>query len=216
MRCPKCAVENGFEASRCEACGQSLAVAVVEVLRGEVSDAIRFLRPRPYTIGRARGNDIVFNERSISKVHARLDYRDGRFFVEDAGSRHGVYVNASKVTRAELPPGAQIQLGNLTLKYSLLGSESVTGAMGKLPWVEQQQLLLSLVQTLNASLVLSQVLDQVLGAIVSITGAERGNVWVDDRANQNGIYPETAESSGRVSFLDWYWSWLETSLADVP
>ena len=49
-----------------------------------------------------------------------------------------------------------------------------------------------------------------------ITGAERGNVWVDDRANQNGIYPETAESSGRVSFLDWYWSWLETSLADVP
>ncbi len=198
MRCPKCSAENALEASRCEACGQSLAIAVVEVLRGEVSDAIRFLRPRPYTIGRARGNDIVFNERSISKVHARLDYRDGHFFVEDAGSRHGVYVNASKVTRAELPPGAQIQLGNLTLKYSLLGSEAVTGAMGKLPWVEQQQLLLSLVQTLNATLVLSQVLDQVLGAIVNITGAERGFLLLADASAEASRYPAIAGLRLRV------------------
>jgi signal transduction histidine kinase len=189
MQCPRCSAESSLEASRCEACGHSLAVAVVEVLRGDVSDTIRFLRPRPYSIGRARNNDIVFNERSISKTHARLDYQDGRFFVEDAGSRHGVYVNASRVTRAELPPGAQIQLGNLTLKYSLLGSEAVTGAMGKLPWVEQQQLLLSLVQTLNATLVLSQVLEQVLGAIVSITGAERGFLLLADASPDASRYP---------------------------
>ena len=39
-----------------------------------------------------------------------------------------------------------------------------TGAMAKLPWVEQQQLLLQLVQTLNSTLVLSQVLEQVTDA----------------------------------------------------
>ncbi len=199
MQCPRCSAENSLEASRCEACGHSLAVAVVEVLRGEVSDTIRFLRPRKYSIGRARENDIVFNERSISKTHARLEYRDGGFFVEDAGSRHGVYVNASKVTRAQLPPGAQIQLGNLTLKYSLLGSEAVTGAMGKLPWVEQQQLLLSLVQTLNTTLVLSQVLDQVLGAIVSITGAERGFLLLADASPEASRYPVIAGLRLRVS-----------------
>ncbi len=189
MYCPRCSAENSREAARCEACGHSLAIAVLEVLRGDVSDTIRFLRPRRYSIGRARENDIVFNERSISKTHARLEYRDGGFLVEDAGSRHGVYVNASKVTRAELPPGAQIQLGNLTLKYSLLGAEAVTGAMGKLPWIEQQQLLLSLVQTLNTTLVLSQVLEQVLGAIVNITGAERGFLLLADPTPEAARYP---------------------------
>ncbi len=144
-------------------------MAVLEVIRGELPEKIRFLKPRPYAVGRARHNDIAINEPSISKLHARFDYQDGHFFVEDAGSLHGVYVNATKVRRAELTPGAQIQLGNVTLKFSMLGSEGSTGAMAKLPWVEQQQLLLSLVQTLNSTLVLSQVLEQVLDAVMHIT-----------------------------------------------
>ena len=149
-------------------------------------------------MGRARHNDIAINEPSISKLHARIDYQDGHFFVEDAGSLHGVYVNAAKIRRAELSPGAQIQLGNVTLKFSLLGSESATGAMAKLPWVEQQQLLLSLVQTLNSTLVLSQVLEQVLDAIMHITGAERGFLLLADGSSPAARYPAVAGLRLRV------------------
>ncbi len=46
--------------------------------------------------------------------------------------------------------------------------------VAELPWIEQQQLLLSLVQALNSTLVLSQVLEQVLDAVMQITRAERG------------------------------------------
>ena len=105
MLCPKCAVENPLDATRCSSCGDSLSVAVLEVIRGEVPEKIRFLKPRPYSVGRARHNDIAINEPSISKLHARFDYQDGHFFVEDAGSLHGVYVNAAKIRRAELVPG---------------------------------------------------------------------------------------------------------------
>jgi signal transduction histidine kinase len=200
MRCPKCSAENAPHLSRCSACGDSLALAVIEVVRGELPDKIRFLRPRSYSVGRARHNDLVFNERSISKVHARIDYTDGRFFVEDAGSLHGVYVNASKVRRAELVSGTQVQLGNLTLKFSLLGTEPATGAMAKLPWVEQQQLLLSLVQTLNATLVLSQVLGQVLDAIMRITGAGRGFLLLADGSPEDATrYPLVAGLRLRVA-----------------
>ncbi|NJO12887.1 MAG: circularly permuted type 2 ATP-grasp protein, partial [Gammaproteobacteria bacterium] len=52
--------------------------------------------------------------------------------------------------------------------------ESSTGQVAEFPWIEQQQLLLSLVQTLNSTLVLSQVLEQVLDAVMRITKAERG------------------------------------------
>ena len=189
MRCPRCSTENALDSARCDGCGHSLAVAVLEVIRGDVAGKIRFLRPRSYTIGRSRENDLVLSERSISKTHARLEYADGRFFVCDEGSRHGVYVNATKVTRGELHSGAQLQLGNLTLKFSPLGSDSATGAMGKLPWVEQQQLLLSLVQTLNSTLVLSQVLEQVLSAIVDITGAQRGFLLLADGSPEASRYP---------------------------
>jgi signal transduction histidine kinase len=199
MLCPKCSADNPPDEARCVSCGASLAVAVLEVIRGELPEKIRFLRPRPYSLGRARHNDIALNEPSISKFHARLDYQDGRFYIQDADSLHGLYVNATKVRRAELTPGAQIQLGNVTLKYSILGVESSTGAMGKLPWVEQQQLLLSLVQTLNSTLVLTQVLEQVLDAIMHITGAERGFLLLADPSADSSRFPTVAGLRLRVA-----------------
>lgn len=198
MLCPKCAAENPLDATRCAKCSDSLSVAVLEVIRGELPEKIRFLKPRPYEIGRARHNDIALNEPSISKLHARIDYQGGRFFIEDAGSMHGVYVNATKVRRVELTPGAQVQLGNITLKFSPLGSESATGAMAKLPWVEQQQLLLQLVQTLNSTLVLSPVLEQVTDAILHITGAERGFLLLADSSPAAARYPTVAGLRLRV------------------
>jgi len=198
MLCPKCAAENPLDATRCSKCSDSLSVAVLEVIRGELPEKIRFLKPRPYSIGRARHNDIALNEASISKLHARIDYQGGHFFIEDAGSMHGVYVNATKIKRVELTPGAQVQLGNVTLKFSPLGSESETGAMAKLPWVEQQQLLLQLVQTLNATLVLSPVLEQVTDAIMHITGAERGFLLLADSSPAAARYPTVAGLRLRV------------------
>jgi signal transduction histidine kinase len=199
MLCPKCSADNAQDEARCTTCGASLAVAVLEVIRGELPEKIRFLRPRSYTVGRARHNDVALNEPSVSKFHARLEYQDGRFSIQDADSLHGLYVNATKVRRAELTPGAQIQLGNVTLKYSVLGVESATGAMGKLPWVEQQQLLLSLVQTLNSTLVLSQVLEQVLDAIMHITGAERGFLLLADASPDASRFPTVAGLRLRVA-----------------
>ncbi len=192
MVCPKCSTENPESETRCAACGAALAVAVLEVVRGDLPEKIRFLRSRSYSIGRARQNDIALNEPSISKYHARLQYQDGRFLIEDADSLHGLYVNAAKVRRAPLSPGAQIQLGNVTLKFSLLGVESATGSMRKLPWIEQQELLLSLVQTLNSTLVLNQVLEQVLDAIMHITGAERGFLLLADTSPDARRYPVVA------------------------
>ncbi|HEY6555260.1 MAG TPA: FHA domain-containing protein, partial [Vicinamibacteria bacterium] len=161
---------------------------MLEVLRGDVSEKIHFLRPRDYTIGRARQNDLFLNEPSISKSHACIRHENGRFIITDEGSLHGVYVNATKVQRAELQPGSQIQLGNVSLKFSQLGTEHSTAQIAEFPWVEQQQLLLSLVQTLNSTLVLNQVLEQVLDAVMRITRAERGFLLLADSSTEAERY----------------------------
>lgn len=49
-------------------------------------------------VGRADSNDVSIQHTSISKLHARLRGFDGDgFFVEDAGSRNGTFVNQARV-----------------------------------------------------------------------------------------------------------------------
>jgi signal transduction histidine kinase len=199
MECPKCKHDNTPEQARCVQCGANLAVAVLEVLRGDVSEKIHFLRPRDHTVGRARHNDLFLNEPSISKSHACIRHENGRFFITDEGSLHGVYVNAAKVQKAELQPGSQVQLGNVTLKFSQLGTEHSTAQIAEFPWVEQQQLLLSLVQTLNSTLVLNQVLEQVLDAVMRITRAERGFLLLADTSTEAERYETVAGLRLRVA-----------------
>jgi len=45
-----------------------------------------------------------------------------------------------------------------------------------------------------------------------VTGPERGNVWQDDRADLNGVYPLQTENGERISFSKWYLMWLEDSI----
>ena len=174
-------------------------MGTLEVVRGPVVERTFSLSPRPYTIGRARQNDICLPEPSVSKFHARLIHEDGRFALEDQGSLHGIYVNAVRVPRAILSSGDVVQLGNLTLKYSRPSLEGSTASAAEFPWIEQQQLLLSLVQTLNSSLVLSQVLEQVLDAVLRITRADRGFLLLAEESADDALYEAIAGLRLRVA-----------------
>lgn len=50
------------------------------------------------TVGRADDNDIVINADGVSRYHARLLYEGGSLWLQDAGSRNGVFVNGNRVT----------------------------------------------------------------------------------------------------------------------
>ena len=188
MQCPRCDGENALDARRCAHCSGNLALARLEVIRGELSEKTFLLAPRAYTLGRARQNDLTLPDASISKAHARIDHEAGSFFIEDTGSLHGVYVDAVRVQRAELGDGAQVQLGNVTLRFSVVGRDGhSTQEAVEFPWVEQQELLLALVRALNSTLVLSQVLEQVLDALMRLTRAERGFLLLADPPSEAAL-----------------------------
>jgi pSer/pThr/pTyr-binding forkhead associated (FHA) protein len=71
------------------------------------------------TIGREPDNDLVVDEETVSNRHARLLPRDGRWWIEDLGSRNGTLVNNDQVEGSRvLRAGDVIQVGRVQLRFS--------------------------------------------------------------------------------------------------
>ena len=66
-------------------------------------------------LGRDKTADIVLGEKVQSRRHCRIFRQEGRWLVEDLGSRNGTFVNGTRATRAELRGGDTIQLGQTRL-----------------------------------------------------------------------------------------------------
>jgi serine/threonine protein kinase len=68
------------------------------------------LYKRSFTIGRSEGNDIVLVGSNVSRWHARLEYKSGRWHVADAGSTNGTFLNETKLLQdtAQAWPGDQL------------------------------------------------------------------------------------------------------------
>ena len=47
--------------------------------------------------------------------------------------------------------------------------------------------------------------------LLVVTGDERGMIWVDDRANDLGIYPAVTKGK-RLDFVSWYDGWLDEGM----
>src|SRR2546423_5956250 len=74
-------------------------------------------------VGRVQGNDLMLPKGNVSKHHARLLYRDGRFIVTDLKSTNGTYVNGRKITQATIVrEGDKIYIGDFVLRLETNGA----------------------------------------------------------------------------------------------
>jgi putative peptide zinc metalloprotease protein len=91
----------------------ALPGALVLVLPNGVRLPIR----DPMTIGRGDTADVKLEDRTVSRLHARIDPTPEGPFISDAGSRFGVRVSGQTLSEPlRLTAGAVIQLGNVTLR----------------------------------------------------------------------------------------------------
>ncbi len=68
-------------------------------------------------IGRALDNDLIIEDPRVSRHHAQLRYRYGRYILQDLGSRGGSTVNGFAVQEVVLRPGDVISLAGVDLIY---------------------------------------------------------------------------------------------------
>jgi pSer/pThr/pTyr-binding forkhead associated (FHA) protein len=69
------------------------------------------------TAGRHPESDIFLDDVTVSRRHAEIRRRDGKFFVQDKGSLNGTYVNRQRVEETPLASGDEVQIGKFKLVF---------------------------------------------------------------------------------------------------
>jgi len=105
-------------------------VASLRILDGDGPERVVELRDRKLLIGRGRDNDIVLpdSQKGVSRTHAELRYENGRYIIVDLQSQNGTWLNGQRVERAEVPPDAEITVGEYRLRFQHTDVSGVSGS----------------------------------------------------------------------------------------
>jgi two-component system cell cycle response regulator len=80
------------------------------------SFALAARAPRVTTVGRGADSTILLNSDAVSRCHARFERRGDVWWVVDAGSTNGTYVNDEQVREAALRRGDRVTIGDTIFK----------------------------------------------------------------------------------------------------
>jgi phosphoserine phosphatase RsbU/P len=89
----------------------------LEIRRPNAPVANRTFDADALVVGRSDSVDIVLDDSSVSRRHAKLFRQEGRWYVEDMGSRNGTSLNGKRTTAASpLQPGDEVKIGDTVLR----------------------------------------------------------------------------------------------------
>ncbi|HEU5414110.1 MAG TPA: SpoIIE family protein phosphatase [Candidatus Angelobacter sp.] len=146
----------------------------------------------PFAIGRSDDCEAIIPDFRVSRLHAKIVREGEQFFIVDADSRHGTFVNGTRSQRALLKNGDEITLGAPGLKLTFLENEPVSSETNVLlsrlvadssdtSELEKLRLFLEATRSLGSGLVVNDVLRKMLDVGLRITGAERGFVYLKQK-----------------------------------
>lgn len=72
---------------------------------------------QPVHIGRSRSAEICIRDLGVSKDHACIEQRNGRYRFRDLGSKNGTFINELKSDGGPLYDGDQLRVGNVVISF---------------------------------------------------------------------------------------------------
>jgi diguanylate cyclase (GGDEF)-like protein len=102
--------------------------ATLTMLRGPGVGTTFTLEHEETVLGRGAKADIMLDEPSVSRSHARITIDDdGQYFIEDLGSTNGTFVCGRPVRHSPLSNGDRVQIGGeYTFRFAILDAEEET------------------------------------------------------------------------------------------
>jgi serine phosphatase RsbU (regulator of sigma subunit) len=165
------------------------------------------LRDDSTTLGRLPGQDLVLSDPLVSRRHAVIVRENGSWIVVDQNSTHGTFLNGTRVERAQLRPGDELQLGSLkcvSLHFHERSDEETAGSAVRSSFgellasfhrlqekqgeespagvsdLERLKFLLDAARRLNEGSAVDEILGALLELTLQLTGVERGFVLLKD------------------------------------
>ena len=109
-----------FSSDDAEADGYALALIELDVVRD--GRTRRYECARSALIGRSTSATVVLPDPDVSRLHARVELRDGEAVIEDLGSRNGTKVNGTTIRGVTvLAPGDEISIGSWRIVFRGVG-----------------------------------------------------------------------------------------------
>jgi serine phosphatase RsbU (regulator of sigma subunit) len=162
-----------------------LPPAVLLVLNPSGQRSRVAVEPVPFLIGRHVDNHLVLRDNRASRNHARIFIEDGNYILEDLNSRHGTWVNGTRIARHTLRNSDRIDIGvrdsyQLTFAFETGGITRIMDNLGAARPVDEAnnlaklRSLMEVARALQNSLSTQEVLTSVVDAALAVTGCDRG------------------------------------------
>lgn len=97
--------------------GSKSLILLLRSISAPSSQVIK-LKPGEYIVGRDPSCDIVIVDPYVSRAHAKIFYKENKWYLEDLGSKNGTYINGEDIRgkgSIELKEGMEIVLGFSTI-----------------------------------------------------------------------------------------------------
>lgn len=92
---------------------------LIGISSGSWCDIYPLRKQRRVNIGRAGKNRITIQDEKCSRLHCQVFWKRDAWFLSDAGSRNGTYLNGKKITGTErLKPGDRIRVTSRELMFT--------------------------------------------------------------------------------------------------
>ncbi|CAN5783715.1 hypothetical protein BH20ACT11_BH20ACT11_03510 [soil metagenome] len=142
ISCPECGTEVGAGTKFCGECGtrlnptqstvsyapaffeedaeessESAALIELDQVEGTAGRRMHDVGHNSISVGRSHPSDIVLDDVTVSREHARISLEDRGFKIVDSGSLNGTYVNRVRVDSVYLRNGDEIQIGKYRFKF---------------------------------------------------------------------------------------------------
>src|SRR5450631_2720411 len=151
-----------------------------------------YLDHTPFSIGRKMEKDLAIADPRVSRDHALLLSENGKFFVQDQGSKHGTFVNGERVERRQLERNDRLEFGARDTIYAVFHPQHVTTNTARdflsqisgiqisneITDLEKLTIFLEAARKLNTTGVLDEILLTLLDVTLKLTGSERGYVFL--------------------------------------
>ena len=118
------------------------------------------------TLGRDPECSVVLDDGNVSRFHARLVFHNAAIWVQDVGSRNGVFLNEKRVVRhKQFSPGDELVIGEHVFALELELPEAEPSLTGSIPAVRPSR------ERAKTAMVIALLLAAALAVIVGLMGS---------------------------------------------